>query len=698
MIHRADILSGALLLASLMLFAGCSKEWPTHCDETDLQECRVAVVLPLSDGQEADWKQCLGFCTTYLTQAFCNTGLGVKLIFEWYDEQSPDLPAIAGQLASRGDIKAVIGGLHSDNAIVLADVLSEKDKPFFTLATTDQLVRGYSSWGNLWAMTETDITQCEVMLSKVIQYGAKSVALLVGGDSAYGQTFTDWFPFQAQELGVKNAGVFSYSGDVEAQTRAALSSDADYILCAPNDVDELEKILKTYNATEHTARLLMSEAAYSGDAIENLGELAEGIEGVCYSADPSSGFEVAYSAIVGRVPVLGEAQVYDAAMLIGYASMVQMLHKGMSFKDAMRELVSGRDKVDSFWGTDGMLRVTKSLASGGHPDVNGASGSLDFDEKVFTNVLKTFYCNYVVYQQEYVVLEYCSTKGDRRSAPTLAEWNWKNSKAQDIEGGSDIVYPALDKRWALLIATSSGWDNYRHQVDVLNIYQQLKAGGYDDDHIVLVIEDDLAYNDANPEKGVLYSRMDGVNVYKDVKVDYHISDLKPNDVREILLGNRSDRLPSVIESDEDDNIFVFWSGHGAPGYLGFGPFSYSRNNMESCLAAMDANGRFRQALWFIETCYSGSVAKAADKHSHTLIFTAAGEDETSKADEYNRDWKVWMSNRFSATLQDCMKNEPDMPLRDLYYRLFQSTVGSHVHVYGIDGYGSLYKHSLTEIL
>ncbi len=698
MIHRADILSGALLLASLMLFAGCSKEWPTHCDETDLQECRVAVVLPLSDGQEADWKQCLGFCTTYLTQAFCNTGLGVKLIFEWYDELSPDLSAIAGQLASRGDIKAVIGGLHSDNAIVLADVLSEKDKPFFTLATTDQLVRGYSSWGNLWAMTETDITQCEVMLSKVIQYGAKSVALLVGGDSAYGQTFTDWFPFQAQELGVKNAGVFSYSGDVEAQTRAALSSDADYILCAPNDVDELEKILKTYNATEHTARLLMSEAAYSGDAISSLGELAEGIEGVCYSADPTSGFEVAYSAIVGRVPVLGEAQVYDAAMLIGYASMVQMLHKGMSFKDAMRELVSGRDKVDSFWGTDGMLRVTKSLASGGHPDVNGASGSLDFDEKVFTNVLKTFYCNYVVYQQKYVVLEYCSTKGDRRSAPTLAEWNWKNSKAQDIEGGSDIVYPALDKRWALLIATSTGWDNYRHQVDVLNIYQQLKAGGYDDDHIVLVIEDDLAYNDANPEKGVLYSRMDGVNVYKDVKVDYHISDLKPNDVREILLGNRSDRLPSVIESDEDDNIFVFWSGHGAPGYLGFGPFSYSRNNMESCLAAMDANGRFRQALWFIETCYSGSVAKAADKHSHTLIFTAAGEDETSKADEYNRDWKVWMSNRFSATLQDCMKNEPDMPLRDLYYRLFQSTVGSHVHVYGIDGYGSLYKHSLTEIL
>ncbi len=698
MIHRADILSGVLLLASLVFLAGCSKEWPTHCQEADLKECRVAVVLPLSDGQEDSWKQCLGFCTTYLTQAFCKTGLGVKLVFEWYDEQSDNLPDIAAELASRGDVKAVIGGLHSDNAIVLAQALSVKDKPFFTLATTDQLVRGYSSWGNLWAMTETDITQCEVMLSKVIQYGAKQVALLVSGESAYGQTFIDWFPFQAQELGVNNAGVFAYSGNVEEQTRAALSSDADYILCTPDNVNELGKILQIYNATEHKAKLLMSEAAYSGDAIANLGELAEGIEGVCYSADPSTGFEVAYSAVVGRVPVLGEAQVYDAAMLIGYASMIQMLHEGMSFKNAMKRLVSGRDKVDSFWGTDGMLRVTQSLATGGHPDVNGASGSLDFDEKVYTNVLRTFYCNYVIYQQKYVVLEYCSTKGDRRSAPTLAEWNWKNSKMQDIKDGTDIVYPALDKHWALLIATSTGWDNYRHQVDVLNIYQQLKSSGYDDEHIVLVMEDDLAYNSSNPQKGTLYSRMDKVNVYKDVKVDYHISQLKPDDVKDILLGNKSDRLPCVIESDQDDNIFVFWSGHGVQGFLRFGETLFSKGNMESCLSAMDAEGNFRQALWFIETCYSGSVAKTADNHARTIIFTAAGEDETSKADLYNRDWRVWMSNRFSATLQDCMKNQPDMPLRDLYYRLFQSTVGSHVHVYGIDGYGSLYKHSLEEIL
>ena len=697
MIRKVDILSGTLLLISLLLSVSCTNEVFLYCDEEDLRECRVAVVLPLSDGQEAQWKQCLEICSKNLADAFCKTGTGVRLVYEWYDEMSPDLRETAEELASRPDIKAVIGGLYSDNALILADVLSAKDKPLFTLATTDQLIRGYSSWGNLWAMTETDITQCEVMLSKVMQYGAKSVALLVNGGSAYGDTFVDWFPFQALELGVRNAGVFSCLDNAEEQTRAALATDADYILCALSDIETLEKVLRTYNSTPHTAKLLMSDVAYISDVLTKLGDMVEGVEGICYGADPSSGFEVIYGTIVGRTPMLDESQVYDAAMLIGYASMLQMITPRISFKEAMKQIVSGKEDVDSFWGADGMLRVTKSLASGGHPDINGASGRLEFDEKVYTNVLGTCYMNYVVYEQQYLTLGYCSTKGNRRAGPTLAEWNWIKSKTQDIEGGGDVKYPPLDKRWALLIATSNGWENYRHQADVLNIYQQLKSAGYDDDHILLIMEDDLAYNAANPQKGVLYSRMDGVNIYQDVKVDYHISDLQPSDFKEILLGHRSARLPQVLESDADDNVFVFWSGHGSPGYLVFGESAISKAQIEDCLNEMERVGNYRQSIWFIESCYSGSVAKVADNHNHIIAFTAAGEDESSKGDEYNPKWKVWMSNRFSATLQDCMKTNPDMALSDLYYRLFQSTVGSHVHVYGINGYGSLYSHTLKEI-
>lgn len=30
---------------------------------------------------------------------------------------------------------------------------------------------------------------------------------------------------------------------------------------------------------------------------------------------------------------------------------------------------------------------------------------------------------------------------------------------------------------------------------------------------------------------------------------------------------KSETLPTVIESTENDNLFVFWSGHGVPGAM-----------------------------------------------------------------------------------------------------------------------------------
>lgn len=75
------------MLIGLFAFPGCTKEILLYCDEADLQECKVAVVLPLSDGQEAKWKQCLEICSNNLVKAFCQTGTGVKLVYEWYEEQ-----------------------------------------------------------------------------------------------------------------------------------------------------------------------------------------------------------------------------------------------------------------------------------------------------------------------------------------------------------------------------------------------------------------------------------------------------------------------------------------------------------------------------------------------------------------------------------------------------------------------------------
>ena len=46
--------------------------------------------------------------------------------------------------------------------------------------------------------------------------------------------------------------------------------------------------------------------------------------------------------------------------------------------------------------------------------------------------------------------------------------------------------------WAVLVAGSSGWANYRHQADVCHAYQILHKNGIPDSNIIVMMYDDLA--------------------------------------------------------------------------------------------------------------------------------------------------------------------------------------------------------------
>lgn len=665
--------------------------------------CKVAVVLPMNDGLDLHWHRTLQLCADNIGKATAYAGHGVNMTLEYYDEENRDIRSLADSLAKAGDITAVIGGLYSNNAKTLASRLILKDVPLFTMATTEQLVRGYASWGNLWAMTETDITQCEVLLSKAVMRGAKSVALIAMEGDAYCQTFIDWYAFQAEELGLTDCGLYTYTATDHSKMADAFESGADYVICVPAEIEDIAPMIEAQQAVERrtgrTVKTLYSDTAFGADVIARTGSLCEGLEGVTFGADPTTGFEVAYEVMFNEYSTLGEAQAYDACMLIGLATMVQQVYPDLKFKEAMRKLVSGRDMAIGGWMLEDMALITQSIAAGGWPDITGASSNLNFDAKVFTNVLSTVYYDYLIYNQQYVIIDFNSTDGSKRSDATLAGWNWRAKQMQDFDEDNDRTYPALDDRWALLVATSSGWENYRHQADVLNMYQILRQHGYTDDHIVLILEDDISQNKANPEPGIVRSRIGGENVRADAIIDYHTSELHPTDLTDILLGHKSDRLSEVIRADEDDNVLIFWSGHGSPAGLNWMHDQLvTHDDADALLTALEDAAAYRRLLWLVETCYSGGVADAASSHNGVLAITAANERETSKADVHDLQMDVWLSNRFTATLHDCLTADPSISLRDLYYRLFQNTVGSHVCVFGADGYGNLYKSSMGEFL
>lgn len=694
------------LILGLVIGACSDEDKDLPVSKVEWQTRKVAVVLPMDNGLDRHWKRTLQWLNENLRTAFSNQEEGIALEFEWYDENASSLRETAEALSAREDIVAVIGGRSSASANLLAKALSQRGKPLFTLATSEELVRAFSQGEGLWAMTETDVSQCEVLLTRAIYYNAKQVALIADGTSFYGKTFVDWFAFQARELGLGVKAVCDYSRlSIEEACSEAFASETDYVICVPSDKADMRRILRSHlRYTEENGsapRLLFSDVGYGSDVINELGELVEGVEGVSYCSDPESGFDVSYEVYYDEQVTLGEAQVYDAGMLIAFAAYKQLIDPQLDFTMAMRNLVDGREEGYASWRASDMQEVVNALTQGGSPNIQGASGSLDFDSKVYTNVLHTIYHNYRVYNGQYIILDHSMSDGSKRVGKTLAGWNWKISQTQEFETPQKpLVYPSLDKRWALLIATSEGWANYRHQADVLAMYRLLKANGYTDDRIILIMEDDLAYNKLNPTPGFISTLPNGENMYKDVHIDYHVSDLSPTDIRRILLGERSERLREVIDADSDDNVFMFWSGHGSYGQLNWldEMEGFSAGLARQTFQIMHEKQRYRKLLCCIEACYSGSVMREIEGVEGILAITAASPFETSKADVYNPMLHVWMSNRFTSSLIESITKQPGLSLRDLYNQLARQTVGSHATVYNAEYYGNMYTNTMDEFI
>ncbi len=104
------------------------------------------------------------------------------------------------------------------------------------------------------------------------------------------------------------------------------------------------------------------------------------------------------------------------------------------------------------------------------------------------------------------LLTQCHTTGAQASRlwPTSRTTGPVTSK-RDFDDEDASVHA----HWALLVAGSSGWGNYRHQSDVLHAYHVLRSGGYRASHIIVMVADDLASNPDNPYPGKIYNKPGG---------------------------------------------------------------------------------------------------------------------------------------------------------------------------------------------
>ncbi|KAK6927302.1 Peptidase C13, legumain [Dillenia turbinata] len=242
---------------------------------------------------------------------------------------------------------------------------------------------------------------------------------------------------------------------------------------------------------------------------------------------------------------------------------------------------------------------------------------------------RLIFCVFLIISLLGLVIGRGDPTGEVLKLPSDARRFFRRPTHQDDDAGT---------RWAVLIAGSNGYWNYRHQADVCHAYQLLKEGGLKDENIVVFMYDDIANNEENPRPGVIINHPEGSDVYQGVPKDYTGEDVTVGNFFAALLGNKSaitGGSGKVVDSGPDDHIFIYYSDHGGPGVLGMptSPYLYA-NDLIDVLKQKHAAGTYKSLVFYLEACESGSIFEGLLPEGLNIYATTAANAEESSWGTY----------------------------------------------------------------
>lgn len=194
--------------------------------------------------------------------------------------------------------------------------------------------------------------------------------------------------------------------------------------------------------------------------------------------------------------------------------------------------------------------------------------------------------------------------------------------------------PGTDSIWAVIAAGSKGFSNYRHQADACHAYQILKKTGVPEDHIILMMQDDIAHSSSNPFPGKLFNKPgnDSQDVYDGCKVDYSGDQVTAQLFLSVIAGDES-AVPAggkVLKSGKSDRVFLNFVDHGGVGIISFpnGPVLH-RADLSAALKTMQQKEMFSELVFYMEACESGSMFPDLTPDGKIFAVTAANAEESS---------------------------------------------------------------------
>ncbi|XP_015084316.1 vacuolar-processing enzyme-like [Solanum pennellii] len=210
----------------------------------------------------------------------------------------------------------------------------------------------------------------------------------------------------------------------------------------------------------------------------------------------------------------------------------------------------------------------------------------------------------------------------------------------NIEGRSVskfLTEETVGIKWAVLVAGSNGWWNYRHQADVCHAYQLLKKGGLKDENIIVFMYDDIANNTMNPRPGVIINNPHGQDVYKAVPKDYVGDDVNAENFFNVILANKSGITGGsgkVLNSAPNDHIFIYYVDHGGPGIVSMPTGVVYANDLIDVLKKKHGSGTYSKLVFYLEACESGSMFDGLLPEGLDIYVTTASNPNESSWGTY----------------------------------------------------------------
>jgi len=228
--------------------------------------------------------------------------------------------------------------------------------------------------------------------------------------------------------------------------------------------------------------------------------------------------------------------------------------------------------------------------------------------------------------------------------------------------------------WVLLVAGSNGWFNYRHQADICHAYQIVHAHGVPDDRIIVMMYDDIAYNKENPTPGQIINQPNGTDVYHGVVKDYVCASVRPDLFLQVLQGEKVDGIfgsGKTLESGPNDNVFVYFTDHGAKGLVAFGESVLKATDLNKAIKNMYDNKKYKNMVFYVEACESGSMFKNLLPSNMNVFATTASNATTSSfACYFDEKRKTFLADVYSIKwMQDTDKNNIEQETLEQQYRV-----------------------------